>query len=276
MIKNFRHKKFLGQHFLTDYNIAQKIVQVLGYHDDKKIIEIGPGEGILTQHLLSKCNKKNVFLIEIDPQCVSHLREKYHQILDEKSIIQEDFLHFSLSSIMNKKNEKVKIIGNFPYYITSSLFFKILAEKQHVDEVVCMIQKEVAERIVSSPNNKQYGILSVLLGTFYHIKLLFSVPPNVFFPQPRVYSAVLYLKRNNRRDLPCSDSFYVNLVKKSFLQRRKMLRNTLKEWLNNEDKNHSIFNQRPEQLSIPTFIRLATYLYQKNNTTYNGNISHKK
>ena len=264
MEKQILAKKSLGQHFLIDHNIAKKIVEALDDQKKIKIIEIGPGKGILTTYLLQKYDQKNIFLIEIDLQCINYLSNKYNHLLNHTQIIHTDFLTYPFSKI-TIPNEKIKLIGNLPYNIASPIFFKILENKHQVDEVVCMIQKEVAERIISPPGSKKYGILSVLLGTFFTIKLLFTVPPQCFSPIPKVFSAVIQLKRNQRTTLDCEESFFFQIVKKSFQQRRKKLKNTLKEWIIEKNNNQSmdIFDKRPEQLSINEFIDLAKYLYQK-------------
>jgi 16S rRNA (adenine1518-N6/adenine1519-N6)-dimethyltransferase len=249
-------KKSLGQHFLIDLNIAQKIVNSLSYNTDT-IIEIGPGKGILTQFLVKK-NFEKLYLIEIDKECIEILSDKYDQ--NNVVIINNDILDFSFDIF---KNNKFSIIGNFPYNISSQIFFKILRHYDNIDEVVCMIQKEVAERICSGPNSKKYGILSVLLQAYFDIKLLFNVNPTVFFPQPKVKSAVIKLRRNNVTKLPCDENLFEKIVKQAFNQRRKILRNSLNNYIDDSTIQHDLFQLRPEQLSYEQFI-LLTKIFSNN------------
>lgn len=263
-------KKSLGQNFLQDHNIAEKIVEALPPTHQHTIIEIGPGKGILTEYLIQKHQKKNLLLIEIDQRCVEYLQNKYQTSLRKEQIIQADFLQHPWESYLTSSQKKVKIIGNLPYHLTAPIFFKILSHKNDVEQVVCMVQKEVAERIIAHPNQKSYGLLSVLWGTFYQSKLLFTVPPQVFSPVPKIHSAVLYCIRNQRKKLPCEEKFFLTMVKTCFQQRRKMLKNTLKPILSqtNDEKNIQKMlqlygHQRPEQLSIENFIQIASFLQKK-------------
>lgn len=241
-------KKNLGQHFLTDQNIARKIVDSLesGISD---VLEIGPGMGVLTQYLLSRPDI-NLSVIEIDKESVTWLQQNFPQL---KHVWCEDFLK---SNIAEKFEGNFRIIGNFPYNISSQIFFKVLALRNRIPEVVGMVQKEVAERIASKHGNKTYGILSVLLQAFYEIEYLFTVSEHVFLPPPKVKSAVIRLKRNNVIALPCNETLFIEVVKAAFNHRRKMLRNSLKEICENVPEEYA--DKRPEQLSVKDFIDLTT------------------
>lgn len=250
-----RPKKFLGQHFLHDHQIAQRIVESLttGAHSD--VLEIGPGTGVLTRFLNKKENI-HLKVIEIDWDSVAHLKQHYPGL----EIIEGDFLELSLDTIFPGN---FSIIGNFPYNISSQIFFRVLEQHNRVDQVVCMLQKEVADRIASPPGNKTYGILSVLLQAFYDITFLFKVSPGVFIPPPKVMSAVIQLKRNMRQHLECDEALFVKVVKQGFNNRRKTLRNALKNLnLASEFSALPIFNQRAEQLSVEEFVYI-TQLMEK-------------
>jgi len=246
-----RPKKSLGQHFLTDKNIARKIVNSLSLQNYDQILEIGPGKGVLSVNLLALQDKKVKF-VEIDRDSVEYLNENIPDIRDK--IQTADILRIRLADLFDGP---FAIIGNFPYNISSQLFFRILENKQQVTEVVCMIQKEVARRIASPPGSKEYGILSVLLQAYYHIEYLFGVPSQVFNPPPRVESAVIRLCRNERPALPCDEGMFVKVVKTAFNQRRKVLRNSLKSLIQMSDPPDEIFQKRPEQLGVEDFIRLT-------------------
>ncbi len=243
-------KKNLGQHFLTDQNIARKIVDSLG-SNTADILEIGPGMGVLTQYLLNR-TEINLHVIEIDRDSVAWLQQNYPQL---KHIWCEDFLR---SDITEKFEGNFSVIGNFPYNISSQIFFKLLEFRNRIPEVVGMIQKEVAERVAAKHGNKTYGILSVILQAFYHIEYLFTVSEHVFLPPPKVKSAVIRLKRNGVNELPCSEKLFVEVVKTAFNQRRKMIRNSLKEICENLPGKYA--EKRPEQLSVNDFIELTTLI----------------
>jgi 16S rRNA (adenine1518-N6/adenine1519-N6)-dimethyltransferase len=246
-----RAKKFLGQHFLKDQNIARKIVESMEAAD-AQVLEIGPGMGVLTQYLIA--DKKNTLkLVEIDRDSVAYLKVHYPELTP--SIIEGDFLELALNEIFEGR---FSIIGNFPYNISSQIFFKALQHRDQVVEVICMLQKEVAERIAAPHGNKTYGILSVLLQAFYKIELLFKVPPGVFSPPPKVMSAVIRLKRNERVTLGCDEKLFFRVVKQGFNNRRKTLRNALKN-LNLAAKVSAlaIMDKRAEQLSVEQFIELT-------------------
>jgi len=250
-------RKSLGQHFLTDKNIALKIVGSLTLEHYDQILEIGPGTGVLSENLLALKGHEIKF-VEIDKTSVDYLNENFPGIRDK--VLTGDALQIDLSRIFNGP---FAIIGNFPYNISSQLFFKILEIRQQVIEVVCMVQKEVAERIASPPGSRDYGILSVFLQAFYNIEYLFTVPPQVFYPPPRVQSAVIRLRRNERKSLPCDERLFLKIVKSAFNQRRKVLRNSLHDFFS-RDQQDEIFRKRPEQLSVDDFIRLVRMVAEQN------------
>ncbi|HCE56934.1 MAG TPA: 16S rRNA (adenine(1518)-N(6)/adenine(1519)-N(6))-dimethyltransferase [Prolixibacteraceae bacterium] len=240
-------KKSLGQHFLTDQNIARKIVDSLDT-EIRDILEIGPGTGVLTQYLLQR-PEINLHVIEIDRESVSFLHQNFPQL---ENVWSEDFLK---SPVDEKFAGKFCVIGNFPYNISSQIFFKVLGMRNRVPQVVGMVQKEVAERIASKHGSKNYGILSVILQAFYDIEYLFTVNEYVFFPPPKVKSAVIRLKRNQVEQLTCNEDFFVTVVKTAFNQRRKMMRNSLKSIC--EEIPEIYAEKRPEQLSVADFIELT-------------------
>jgi 16S rRNA (adenine1518-N6/adenine1519-N6)-dimethyltransferase len=248
-----RPKKFLGQHFLKDQNIAHRIVDSLVLSKElNHVVEIGPGTGVLTQYLLDN-PAIDLNVVEIDRESVSYLAEHFPSLQDR--IISRDFLELEIEKDFPKG---LIIIGNFPYNISSQIFFKVLDHRHQVDQVVCMIQKEVADRIAEKEGSKTYGILSVLLQTFYDIEYLFKVPPGVFFPPPKVMSAVIRLVRNQRDYLPCDEALYRKVVKQAFQTRRKTLRNALKSLnLNPSIYKLDIMDKRAEQLSVEQFIFLT-------------------
>ncbi|MDX1905275.1 MAG: 16S rRNA (adenine(1518)-N(6)/adenine(1519)-N(6))-dimethyltransferase RsmA [Thermonemataceae bacterium] len=250
-------KKHLGQHFLKDFSIAKNIADLVPLPLTESLLEIGAGTGILTQFFLDKDTDFSV--IEIDTESVAYLKTHFPQL----SIIEGDFLELNLLKVF--ENKKVFIVGNFPYNISSQIFFKILENKNTVTGVVCMLQKEVAERIASKEGNKDYGILSVLLQAFYEIRYHFTVPENVFNPPPKVKSGVIRLQRNQEKELPCNEKTFFNVVKTAFNQRRKTLRNALKSLIHKEElKNDSVLDKRAEQLSVQDFIELTQKIQAQN------------
>ncbi len=251
--KLIRAKKHLGQHFLKDHNIASKIVDQLSSEKCNSVLEIGPGTGILTEFLIKKI--KELWLIEIDIESVEFLREKFPDL--HNKIVFGDFLKMEFPASFPPE---FCIIGNFPYNISSQIFFRILENRDRIPHVVCMIQKEVAERIASSHGSKVYGILSVLLQSYYNIDYLFTVSEHVFDPPPKVKSAVICLTRNQRKNLNCSEDLFFKVVKMAFNQRRKMLRNSLKPLGLHLPDDNSLFSKRPEQLSVDELIELTTLL----------------
>lgn len=242
-------KKSLGQHFLKDQNIARKITDSL-LPVTPDVLEIGPGMGVLTRHLLEQGNF-SVKAIDIDRESIDYLHGELPQYRDR--IIFGDFLKANLTEWYTAP---FSVIGNLPYNISSQIFFRIIENRQLVRQAVCMIQKEVAERITAAHGNKTYGILSVFLQTFYHIEYLFTVSEKVFDPPPKVKSAVIRLTRNSRESLECNENLFFRIVKTGFNQRRKTLRNSLRQILPPEFVSDDL-NLRPEQLSVTDFIRLT-------------------
>jgi 16S rRNA (adenine1518-N6/adenine1519-N6)-dimethyltransferase len=253
-----RPKKFLGQHFLKDLSIASKIVEALVLEQGiNQVMEIGPGTGVLTQFLVKK-DQVDLKMIELDRDSVAYLKEHY-PILKEK-IIEGDFLDLDLEQVFKGH---FQIIGNFPYNISSQIFFKVLEHRNQVTQVVCMLQKEVAERIAEKEGSKTYGILSVLLQAYYNIEYLFKVQPGVFHPPPKVMSAVIRLTRNERQQLDCDEALFKKVVKQSFQNRRKTLRNALKPLnLAASISVLPIMDKRAEQLSVEQFISLTKLIQQ--------------
>jgi 16S rRNA (adenine1518-N6/adenine1519-N6)-dimethyltransferase len=245
-------KKYLGQHFLNDETIAEKIADSLSFEGYDHVLEIGPGMGVLTKYLL----KRNVttHVIEIDAESVAFLKSNFLNLADR--IIEKDFLKYDLSLTFN--NNQFAIIGNFPYNISTQIVFKTLEMRAQIPEFSGMFQKEVAQRICSKEGSKVYGILSVLTQAFYDAEYLFTVPPHVFNPPPKVESGVLRLKRKENFTLECDESLLFKVVKMGFQQRRKTLRNSLKTFnLSDNLKANVIFGKRPEQLSVSQFIDLT-------------------
>lgn len=253
-MKYVRPKKKLGQHFLRDQQIALDIVDAIpGPEEINNIIEIGPGTGVLSGPLIKK-GYSRLILLDIDRESIQYLKQTFPSV--STSIVLGDFLKMDIADWFGEQH--YSIIGNFPYNISSQIFFKVLNEKERVDHVVCMIQKEVADRICAKHGSKTYGILSVLLQAFYDIEFLFKVEPHVFEPPPKVMSAVIRLKRNKVTDLGCDEIQFKRVVKEGFQKRRKTLRNALKG-LNLSDNllQSEILNKRAEQLSVNDFIDLT-------------------
>lgn len=243
-----RAKKNLGQHFLKDKNIAERIVDSLQADNIHKVLEIGPGMGVLTQFLLKK-EQFETFVVEIDRESVDYLKEHFPQMRER--IISNDFLRMRLDQLFN---EPFAIIGNFPYNISSQIFFNILDYRDQVPEIVGMLQKEVAERLAAGPGSKTYGILSVFLQAYYDIEYLFTVHEDVFSPPPKVKSGVIRLTRNQTTKLNCDEKQFFGIVKMAFNQRRKTMRNSLKSVIVSEElKANPVFDKRPEQLGVAEF-----------------------
>ena len=248
-----RAKKHLGQHFLNDESIAEKIANTLSFEGYNNVLEIGPGMGVLTKYLLQK--KTTTYVIEIDTESVEYLKSHYLNLADR--IIEKDFLKYDIAQVF--KDDPFAITGNFPYNISSQIVFKTLEMREQIPEFSGMFQKEVAERICSKEGSKVYGILSVLTQAFYDAEYLFTVPPSVFNPPPKVDSGVLRLTRKANYHLPCDETLFFKVVKTAFQQRRKTMRNSLKTFnLSDNLKANTIFDQRPEQLSVNAFIELAS------------------
>lgn len=245
-------KKHLGQHFLTDESVAERIANTLSYTAYPYVLEIGPGMGVLTKYLLKK--DADIHVIEIDRDSVAYLHEHYPAL--EGKIHEKDFLKFDITEIFGQ--DQFAIIGNFPYNISTQIVFKMLELRNFIPEFSGMFQKEVAERICEKEGSKTYGILSVLVQAFYEAEYLFTVPPSVFNPPPKVDSGVLRLSRKKDFSLPVNEKLFFRVVKTAFQQRRKTLRNSLKTFDLPEDlREDSIFDLRPEQLSTARFIELT-------------------
>ena len=246
-----RAKKHLGQHFLKDLGIARDIAHSLSLNNYSKVLEVGPGMGVLTQFLIRL--DIEIFVIEIDRESVSYLKKHYPEL--DSHLIEGDFLKLPLQEIFK---EPIAIIGNFPYNISSQILFKAIDHKDLIPEIIGMFQKEVAERLVSPPGSKKYGIISVLLQCYYDVEYLFTVDETVFDPPPKVKSAVIRLRRNVRDKLDCDERKFIQVVKTAFGQRRKTLRNALKS-LNLVDENTAIkyLSLRAEQLSVEDFMNLT-------------------
>ena len=246
-------KKFLGQHFLKDLGIAQDIADTVDTCPDLPILEVGPGMGVLTQFLMKK--QREVKVVELDFESVAYLKENFSAL--EGNIIEYDFLKLKLENLFEGK--PFVLTGNYPYNISSQIFFKMLDYKDLIPCCTGMIQKEVAERIAAAPGSKTYGILSVLIQAWYKVEYLFTVHEHVFNPPPKVKSAVIRMTRNDTTDLGCDEKLFKQIVKTTFNQRRKTLRNSISSIL---DKSHPlsadpIFNKRPEQLSVQEFVKLT-------------------
>lgn len=262
-----RAKKALGQHFLTDLSIARNIADALVTEGMAEVLEVGPGMGVLTQFLLQR-PEIDLRMVEIDSESVDYLLLHFPQV--NGRLIEADFLKLGLENFFKGK---FCVIGNFPYNISSQIFFKILDYKEQIPQVVCMIQKEVAERIAEKPGTKTYGILSVLLQAWYDIEYLFTVGEGAFNPPPKVKSAVIRLRRNGRTGLGCDESLFKAVVKTSFNQRRKTMRNSLKPLINAKAEREGwtpeqaagfasdpVFGLRPERLGVEEFISLTLKL----------------
>lgn len=253
-MQQVRAKKFLGQHFLKDLSVAQKIAETI---EEGPVLEIGPGMGVLTQFLL-KNPRIQLTAIEIDRESVAYLKEWYPEL----HLIEGDFLKLDLDVIYPSGN--FNVIGNYPYNISSQIFFKVLEYKDRIPVCSGMIQKEVAERITSKPGNKAYGILSVLLQAYYDIEYLFTVDEHVFNPPPKVKSAVIRMTRNERKHLDCDEMLFKQVVKTAFNQRRKQMRNSLQPLVGkgNPLLEEKIFTKRPEQLSVEEFVELTRMIQE--------------
>ena len=254
-------KKHLGQHFLKDESVAEKIAQTLSLEGYSNVIEIGPGMGVLTKHLLQR--DLDLVAMDLDEESIVYLNHSFPlehaDILKRNNrlnIIEADFLKFDLTQLYG--DEQFAITGNFPYNISSQIVFKMLEMRHQVPEFSGMFQKEVAKRICEGPGSKTYGILSVFVQAYYDVEYLFTVPPGVFDPPPKVDSGVLRLTRKKELNLPCDERLFFKVVKTAFNQRRKTIRNSLKVFnLSDNLKEDTIFDQRPEQLSVADFVMLT-------------------
>ena len=254
-MKSVKPKKYLGQHFLIDKEIAKKIVMSLS--NPKNVLEIGPGTGILTEFLINK--NINLKLVEIDSESVDFLIQELS--VNEKIIFNQDFLKLDLKGLFNQNS--FSVIGNFPYNISSQILFKIIENREIISEMIGMFQLEVAERICENEGSKKYGIISVLTQAFYHTEFLFSVSRNLFNPRPKVNSAVIKLIIKRDIKLQCDENLFFKIVKLSFQQRRKTIRNSLKTFnLSKNLREHTIFDNRPEQLSVNKFVQLTNLIFE--------------
>ncbi len=256
-MKQVRPKKNLGQHFLTDLNIAKQIADTVDACPDLPVLEVGPGMGVMTQFLVEKPRPFKV--VEIDRESVAYLQEHFPRLYN--NIIGGDFLRMDLKEVFD--GQQFVLTGNYPYDISSQIFFKMLDNKDLIPCCTGMIQHEVAVRMASQPGNKQYGILSVLIQAWYHVEYLFTVEPGVFNPPPKVQSAVIRMTRNEVTDLGCDEQLFKRVVKTVFNQRRKMLRVSLRQIFNGDHPaspnffEDEMMTRRPEQLSIPEFVELT-------------------
>ncbi|MAW66095.1 MAG: 16S rRNA (adenine(1518)-N(6)/adenine(1519)-N(6))-dimethyltransferase [Flavobacteriales bacterium] len=251
-MKNVSAKKHLGQHFLTDEDIAQKIGESLVHFDSyQNILEVGPGMGVMTKYICKKYPKHDFRLIELDKESVAFLGVHFPLL----KVYNDDFLKLDLKKIFK---EEFAVIGNYPYNISSQIVFKVLDNRDLVPEMSGMFQKEVAERICEQPGTKSYGVISVLTQAFYDCEYLFTVPENVFNPPPKVKSGVIRLVRK-KNPISCNHGEFKHIVKTAFNQRRKMLRKSLKSLFETETLTHEIFTKRPEQLSVDDFVSLVAF-----------------
>ena len=261
-MKQVKPKKNLGQHFLTDLSIASRIADTVDAYPDIPVLEVGPGMGVMTQYLVEK--PRDLKVVEIDRESVEYLK---HTLFSEETptgsspIIEGDFLRMDLNQVFDGR--QFVLTGNYPYDISSQIFFKMLAKKELIPCCTGMIQREVALRIASEPGTKAYGILSVLIQAWYDVEYLFTVDEHVFNPPPKVKSAVIRMTRNTVTDLGCDEQLFKRLVKTVFNQRRKMLRVSLKQMFTNDIQprpgfyEHDIMTRRPEQLTIQQFVELT-------------------
>lgn len=255
MIKQVRPKKNLGQHFLTDLSIARRIADTVDACPDIPVLEVGPGMGVMTQFLAEKPRPLRV--VEIDSESVRYLNERFPRLRDQ--IIGEDFLRMDLTRVFD--GQPFVLTGNYPYDISSQIFFKMLDNRDLIPCCTGMIQREVALRMASEPGNKTYGILSVLTQAWYHVEYLFTVDENVFNPPPKVKSAVIRMTRNQVEHLGCNEDLFKRVVKTTFNQRRKMLRVSLRQMLPADasifQTQQDFLTRRPEQLSVQEFVNLT-------------------
>lgn len=266
-MKSVKPKKFLGQHFLKDFKVAEAIADTVDACPGLPVLEVGPGMGVMTQFLIKK--NRLLKVVEIDFESVAYLRQAYPQL--EEHIIEDDFLKMHLDRTFG--GQAFVLTGNYPYNISSQIFFKMLENKSLIPCCTGMIQKEVAERMAAAPGSKTYGILTVLIQAWYRVEYLFTVHENVFNPPPKVKSAVVRLTRNEVNDLGCDEKLFRQVVKTTFNQRRKTLRNSIRPVLTDADNRlaqaglssrmhdaflaNDLFNKRPEQLSVTDFINLT-------------------
>lgn len=262
MYSSVKPKKFLGQHFLTDLKIASDIADTVDACPQLPVLEIGPGMGVLTQFLVKK--DRPIKVVELDRESVPYLKEHFSELGD--NIIEADFLKLNLNEVFS--GERFVLTGNYPYNISSQIFFKMLEYKELIPCCTGMIQKEVAERMAAGPGSKTYGVLSILIQAWYDVEYLFTVNENVFNPPPKVKSAVIRLTRNSKNKLGCDEKLFRRIVKTVFTMRRKMMRNGMKQILGKDNPmlSDKLFDKRPEQLSVNDFIELTNRVEQSMNT----------
>lgn len=252
-MNSVKPKKFLGQHFLTDLRVAQRIADTIDACPDLPVLEVGPGMGVLTQYILPK--KRPFKVVEIDFDSVPYLHEHFPELGD--NIIEGDFLQMNLREVFG--GQSFVLTGNYPYNISSQIFFKMVENRDLIPCCTGMIQKEVAERMAAAPGSKTYGVLSVLIQAWYKVEYLFTVDEHVFNPPPKVKSAVIRLTRNGKQSLGCDEALFRRIVKTVFTMRRKMMRNGMKQILGKDSPMLAdpIFTKRPEQLSIDDYVTLT-------------------
>lgn len=251
-----RAKKHLGQHFLKDKGICEKIAdQFSSHHNCKNVIEIGPGMGALSDFLIER-GDLNLWLLDVDTESIDYLKDRYPDLSER--IILGDFLRMDLKQLMGE--ERFCVVGNFPYNISTQILFKCLEQRNQIPEIMGMFQKEVAVRVAEKPGSKEYGITSVLLQAFYDIHYCFTVDEHVFIPPPKVKSGVIRCTRNSRENLGCDEKLFFQVVKMAFNQRRKTLRNSLKQLLRGRELPDVFTNERPEKLSVDQFITLTKFI----------------
>lgn len=253
----FRKKKALGQHFLTNDGIAQKIADSLPTIENASILEVGPGLGALTRHLLG-LEGVELRVVELDEEAIAELKKAHPELGDR--VIQSDFLDLDLERL---PEGPLILTGNFPYSISSPILVRMAEERDRIGAMVGMFQKEFADRVRAEPGSRTYGRISVLLQTFFDVELLFHVEPGSFSPPPKVRSSVIRAVRNERKALPCDEDFYFEVVKQAFGQRRKTLRNALKGIAGGKELSDPLFDRRAEELGVEEFIRIASFLEEK-------------
>lgn len=260
-MNSVRPKKFLGQHFLKDLKIAQDIADTVDFIPNLPVLEVGPGMGVLTQFLMQK--ERPLKVIDLDSESIVYLEEAFPELKGD--IIEGDFLNMELSTLFN--NNPFVLTGNYPYNISSQIFFKLLDYKELIPMCTGMIQKEMAERIASKPGKKAYGIISVLIQAWYDVEYLFTVSEKVFNPPPKVKSGVIRMVRNNKTNIGCDEKLFKSVVKTTFNQRRKTLRNSIKPILGKDSKisQLDIFMKRPEQLSVEEFVYITNLVAKELN-----------
>lgn len=256
MMRRVRAKKALGQHFLHDETVAERIAEILLDRRDLPVLEVGPGMGVLTKYLLDLY--ADTVVVELDPESVAYLRQQMPELADEQHLLETDFLKLPLDRVF-PEGQPFLLIGNYPYNISSQIFFHMLDYRDLIPMAGGMLQREVAQRLASGPGTKDYGILSVFLRTWYDVEYLFTVPPGVFSPPPKVQSGVIRMRRNGRTTLGVDETLYRNVVKTAFAGRRKMIRSSLRALLPETVPSATAhyLTMRPEQLDVEDFILLT-------------------